>query len=386
MLISPAWRLPTREEIARVIDPVAAEMAGRVTASVAVNHAYAEEWQIALTKADTIRALYPVAPPGGEDKAQAEPHDITDLAIMLRKLVYIIRKESTEARTAVPKALAMCDRAIDLLERKGLQGNPLREDTPPLGGATDEQESFPGPLVHKDACLLSVLFNRAASLGVPQHYRINEWLKRLIENAPDHPLNMSAEHVSVSTESEPVAPPPGGVGEGWKPDTDGPVNFYERDFYPLSNFSAFKLTWAGRWVFDTSEAAYHWLRFSTGDAADNPAAASMAIRVKAALSAHAAFKLAQENKHLQRTDWDAVKVGFMREIIRTKAHQHEYVHRKLLETGDRPLVEGSWRDAFWGAGADGNGQNMLGKLWVELRTELLSAAPAPPLGGGGLLR
>ena len=41
------------------------------------------------------------------------------------------------------------------------------------------------------------------------------------------------------------------------------VDFYEREFYPLSNFSAFTLSW---WVspldgyirFDTSEAAYHY--------------------------------------------------------------------------------------------------------------------------------
>lgn len=56
-----------------------------------------------------------------------EPYDIVDLAIMLRKLVYIVRKESAETRATVPKALALCDRAIDLLERKGLQGSPLRE-------------------------------------------------------------------------------------------------------------------------------------------------------------------------------------------------------------------------------------------------------------------
>ena len=60
----------------------------------------------------------------------------------------------------------------------------------------------------------------------------------------------------------------------------------------------------------------------------------------------------------------------MRAILKEKAQQHEYVRRKLLETGDRELIENSWRDGFWGWAPNGEGQNMLGKLWMEVRTEL----------------
>jgi predicted NAD-dependent protein-ADP-ribosyltransferase YbiA (DUF1768 family) len=63
----------------------------------------------------------------------------------------------------------------------------------------------------------------------------------------------------------------------------------------------------------------------------------------------------------------------MRTMLTTKAHQHEYVRRKLLETGERLLVEDSWRNAFWGIGEDGAGENMLGKLWMEIRAELRMA-------------
>jgi ribA/ribD-fused uncharacterized protein len=89
-----------------------------------------------------------------------------------------------------------------------------------------------------------------------------------------------------------------------------------------------------------------------------------------AASAHDAFRLAQNNKHRQRSDWDSIKVGVMREILHAKAAQHEYVRRKLLETGTRELVEDSWRDSFWGSGPDGKGKNMLGKLWMEVREAL----------------
>jgi ribA/ribD-fused uncharacterized protein len=161
-----------------------------------------------------------------------------------------------------------------------------------------------------------------------------------------------------------------------KIDNDRQVFFYENDFYVLSNFSAFRLIWRGR-DFDTSEAAYHWERFAIGQEGDrSPAHGSMAWAiaddVRFAASAHEAFKIAQEHKFLQRPDWDVVKVGVMRDILRAKARQHEYVQRKLLASGDRELIEDSWRDTFWGWGPNRDGQNMLGKLWMEIRAELLA--------------
>ena len=145
-------------------------------------------------------------------------------------------------------------------------------------------------------------------------------------------------------------------------DTEQEVFFYEQDFYVLSNFSAFELLHSGR-RFSTSEAAYHFEKFvhTAGD---------VALDIYLAPSAHEAFKIAEVNKDKRRRDWDAVKVGIMRDILRAKADQHEYVRRKLLATGERTLIENSWRDAFWGWGPKREGQNMLGKLWMEVRAEL----------------
>lgn len=163
-------------------------------------------------------------------------------------------------------------------------------------------------------------------------------------------------------------------------DTETQVFFYERDFYVLSNFSAFRVIWRGR-DFDTSEAAYHWERFASGQEGNRgPAFGSMAAAIaddiRFAPSAHEAFKIAQEHKTLQRPDWNDVKVRIMRNILGAKANQHEYVRRKLLATGDRELIEDSWRDDFWGWGPNRDGRNMLGKLWMEIRTELRAAAAA----------
>jgi ribA/ribD-fused uncharacterized protein len=144
-------------------------------------------------------------------------------------------------------------------------------------------------------------------------------------------------------------------------DTAERVCFYEQDFYVLSNFSAFAIFWSGR-RFDTSEHLYHWLKF--------PHARELSEEILGAPSAHEAFKIAERHREYRRADWDEVKVRIMRDILRAKARQHEYVRRKLLQTGTRELVENSWRDDFWGWGPNRDGQNMLGKLWMEIRTEL----------------
>lgn len=146
-----------------------------------------------------------------------------------------------------------------------------------------------------------------------------------------------------------------------KLDTDQQVCFYEQDFYVLSNFSSFRLFWKGV-DFDTSEAAYHWEKFP-----DQPQVQGAILKAR---SAHDAYKVAEANKPLRRPDWDLVKVSIMKDILRAKVDQHEYVRRKLIATGDRELIEDSWRDDFWGWGPHRDGQNMLGKLWMEVRSEI----------------
>lgn len=154
-------------------------------------------------------------------------------------------------------------------------------------------------------------------------------------------------------------------------DTDRQVFFYEHDFYVLSNFSAFSIWWEGR-RFGTSEAAYHWMKFAGYPGVQD--------RIAAATSAHEAFKIARAHASAVRPDWDLVKVEVMREILLAKVAEHPYVRVKLLATGQRELVEDSWRDDFWGWGPDRSGRNQLGKLWMEIRDDLRRTLP--PEGEG----
>jgi ribA/ribD-fused uncharacterized protein len=75
-----------------------------------------------------------------------------------------------------------------------------------------------------------------------------------------------------------------------------------------------------------------------------------------------------------RPDWDQVKTDIMRNLLEQKFRQPD-LKAKLLETGDEELVEGNkWHDNFFGicfCPKCGNcGQNILGKLLMELREKL----------------
>ena len=71
-----------------------------------------------------------------------------------------------------------------------------------------------------------------------------------------------------------------------------------------------------------------------------------------------------------RPDWDDAKVDVMRLAVRRKFETHDDLRAQLLATGDEELVETAPSDWFWGCGADGTGENRLGKILMELRDEL----------------
>jgi ribA/ribD-fused uncharacterized protein len=79
-----------------------------------------------------------------------------------------------------------------------------------------------------------------------------------------------------------------------------------------------------------------------------------------------------------RPDWDRVRVPIMKWCLRAKlASNWASFSDLLLQTGERPIVEDSRKDEFWGAkpGSDDCliGQNVLGRLLMELREKLRTA-------------
>ncbi|MBQ2856505.1 MAG: NADAR family protein [Bacteroidaceae bacterium] len=70
-----------------------------------------------------------------------------------------------------------------------------------------------------------------------------------------------------------------------------------------------------------------------------------------------------------RIDWEKTKVVIMYDLLKSK-FSDETLRSKLLETGDAELIEGNtWYDYFWGV-CYGNGLNYLGKLLMQVRSEL----------------
>lgn len=70
-----------------------------------------------------------------------------------------------------------------------------------------------------------------------------------------------------------------------------------------------------------------------------------------------------------RSDWEQIKLSIMEEILRCKFDQHPDLKEKLINTGDRLLIEGNtWNDTFWGV-CKGKGQNHLGLLLMKIRKE-----------------
>jgi ribA/ribD-fused uncharacterized protein len=80
-------------------------------------------------------------------------------------------------------------------------------------------------------------------------------------------------------------------------------------------------------------------------------------------------------KSKTRHNWDNDKLKIMRWCLRVKLfHNWHKFSELILDTGEKPIVEESIKDDFWGAKpVDLNlliGINALGRLLMELRTEV----------------
>ena len=76
-----------------------------------------------------------------------------------------------------------------------------------------------------------------------------------------------------------------------------------------------------------------------------------------------------------RHDWNQVRTRIMRWCLQVKLAQHyDSFSALLIATGDRPIVEYSMKDDFWGAKPISEnlleGKNILGRLLMELRERI----------------
>jgi type I restriction enzyme S subunit len=140
-------------------------------------------------------------------------------------------------------------------------------------------------------------------------------------------------------------------------------------FGGLSNMAGgFPLTVQGTRIY-TSEALYQACRFP-----HLPEVQRLIIGQASPMTAKMKSKPYRKNS---RTDWDRVRVKVMRWCLRVKLAQNwEKFSELLLRTGERPIVEESRKDDFWGAKPVDErtlvGMNVLGRLLMELREAVRS--------------
>jgi ribA/ribD-fused uncharacterized protein len=146
-------------------------------------------------------------------------------------------------------------------------------------------------------------------------------------------------------------------------DTSGePIRFYSTSdaFGEFSNFAAFPVK-IGKKTWPTSEHYFQAQKFSDKGYAE---------KIRKVSSPMMAARLGRDRKVPLRKDWEAVKIGVMRQALVAKFTQHRELKELLLATGDRRLIESTANDDYWGDGGDGSGKNMLGRLLMEIRSEL----------------
>ncbi len=141
----------------------------------------------------------------------------------------------------------------------------------------------------------------------------------------------------------------------------------------LSNFQPLAVPiLAGPWSFGTSEAAYQACKF--------PSHPDVQQRIAAAPTARQAAVIGRTPGLGIHPGWNAQRVDVMRWVLRMKREANrDEIDALLAATGERPIVEVSTRDTWWGARPVGDryeGNNVLGRLWMELRQHLREADSA----------
>lgn len=83
-----------------------------------------------------------------------------------------------------------------------------------------------------------------------------------------------------------------------------------------------------------------------------------------------ASKLGKSKKHGRRKDWDRIKEIYMTRGTYIKCRTHPEVAEALLTTGDKQILETSQYDYYWGCGRDLRGENVYGKVLMNVREQL----------------
>ena len=155
------------------------------------------------------------------------------------------------------------------------------------------------------------------------------------------------------------------------------IRFTKAAWGAFSNFQPLAVPIvAGPWSFGTSEAVYQAAKFAARPDVQQRIAEAPTAREAAAIGRTPGLGI--------DAGWTAQRVDVMRWVPRMKREANAAeIDAVLTATGDRPIVEVSTRDPWWGARPVADryeGKNVLGRLWMEFRQQLREADPASRSG------
>lgn len=141
------------------------------------------------------------------------------------------------------------------------------------------------------------------------------------------------------------------------------VYFYtthEEPYGCFSNFSQHGIEMDGVW-WPTTEHYFQAQKF---------AGTPYVAQIQRLLTPKQAAEMGRKRALPLRPDWEQVKDKVMFEAVLRKFETHKELRVLLLSTDNEEIVESAPGDYYWGCGADGSGQNKLGKILMEVRNVL----------------
>jgi len=129
----------------------------------------------------------------------------------------------------------------------------------------------------------------------------------------------------------------------------------------FSNFARYPIAIEGK-EWPTSEHYFQAMKFE---------GTKIEEKIRLMSSPNSVARFARDRKLPLRKDWDKVRDKVMKKAVLVKFTQHSELRELLLSTGDRSIVERTHRDSYWGDGGNGKGKNMLGKILMDVRKELV---------------
>jgi len=93
-----------------------------------------------------------------------------------------------------------------------------------------------------------------------------------------------------------------------------------------------------------------------------------ASKILAASSGRQAHKLGNAWLKKKVDGWKEKRRVWMTRALYRKVMEYDEVKQALLDTEEKWIIETSLYDHFWGVGRDQRGENMLGKVWMDIRS------------------